>query len=87
MKQDSERALKVCSHIPQSNENIITHSIHAQLLTSKETSKRKDKHEDDIAMLQQFQEENPIAGAQFLEHLVLQKRSLVKNLDSRDENF
>ncbi|KAI0064243.1 hypothetical protein BV25DRAFT_1823215 [Artomyces pyxidatus] len=39
------------------------------------SSKRAQKTEDDLAMLQQIREANPEAGAQFLEHLVLQKRS------------
>lgn len=62
-------------------------ATYEQLLTSKETSKRKDKHEDDIAMLQQLQEESPIAGAQFLEHLVLQKRSVVSHFNPVEKNL
>ncbi|KZP18157.1 hypothetical protein FIBSPDRAFT_933616 [Athelia psychrophila] len=46
-----------------------------KLLTSRDTSKRRDKPEDDLAMLQQVREADPAAGAQYLEHLVLQKRS------------
>lgn len=43
----------------------------------RDTGKRKDKLEDDLTMLQQIRDENPAAGSQFLEYLVLQKRSLV----------
>lgn len=51
-----------------------------KLLTSRDTSKRRDKPEDDLAMLQQVREADPAAGAQYLEHLVLQKRSQVSAL-------
>lgn len=34
---------------------------------------------DDIALLQQIRDANPAAGAQFLEHLILQKRSTVSS--------
>jgi hypothetical protein len=42
-------------------------------------NKRRERPEDDLLMLQQVADANPVAGVQFLEHLVLQKRSLVIN--------
>ncbi|KAK0480717.1 hypothetical protein IW261DRAFT_1474152 [Armillaria novae-zelandiae] len=46
-----------------------------KLLTSQNTSKRREKLEDDSVLLKQISEANPAAGSQYLEHLVLQKRS------------
>ncbi|KAG7448550.1 uncharacterized protein BT62DRAFT_929636 [Guyanagaster necrorhizus] len=46
-----------------------------KLLTSQNTSKRREKLEDDSALLKQISEANPAAGSQYLEHLVLQKRN------------
>ncbi|KAK0458932.1 uncharacterized protein EV420DRAFT_1541370 [Desarmillaria tabescens] len=46
-----------------------------KLLTSQNTSKRREKLEDDSALLKQISEANPAAGSQYLEHLVLQKRT------------
>jgi hypothetical protein len=40
-------------------------------------NKRRERPEDDLLMLQQVTDADPAAGVQFLEHLVLQKRSLV----------
>jgi hypothetical protein len=44
---------------------------------SRDSSKRRDKAEDDVALLQQIRDANAAAGEQFLEYLVLQKRSTV----------
>ncbi|KAH9918038.1 hypothetical protein B0H21DRAFT_847492 [Amylocystis lapponica] len=52
-----------------------------KLLTSLVSGKRKS--EDDRALLQQICEANSEAGAQFLEHLVLQKRSTDPDLHMR----
>ncbi|KAF7983156.1 hypothetical protein HWV62_23376 [Athelia sp. TMB] len=60
-KRDPERAMKASP-------------MHL-LLTLHDTGKRRNKPEDDLAMLQQVQDANPAAGAQYLEYLVLQKRS------------
>lgn len=49
-----------------------------QLLTSS-SGKRRDKREDDEALLTRIQEANPQAGFQFLEHLILAKRSTVSS--------
>ncbi|CAL1698826.1 unnamed protein product [Somion occarium] len=43
-----------------------------KLLTS---GRKHNRQEDDFALLQQIQESNPAAALQFLEHLVLRKRS------------
>jgi ATP/maltotriose-dependent transcriptional regulator MalT len=43
----------------------------------RETGKRPQRPEDDLSLLEQIREANPAAGAQFLEYLVLQKRSSV----------
>ena len=42
-------------------------------------NKRRERPEDDLLMLQQVADANPVAGVQFLEYLVLQKRSLVSS--------
>lgn len=47
-------------------------------MTARETGKRREKVEDDETLLAQIQETSPEAGAQFLEHLVLQKRTSVR---------
>ncbi|KAI0070835.1 hypothetical protein K474DRAFT_1693669 [Panus rudis PR-1116 ss-1] len=44
------------------------------------SSRRGTKQEDDLALLKQLQEANPSVGVQFLEFLVLQKRSNNANL-------
>ncbi|KAI0052121.1 hypothetical protein FA95DRAFT_1602084 [Auriscalpium vulgare] len=51
-----------------------------KLLTTTGSSKRGQKTADDLAMLQQLRTENPEAAAQFLEYLVLQKRSTDRTL-------
>lgn len=43
----------------------------------KDSGKRRERPEEDIALLEQIQEANPAAGAQYLEYLVLQRRSSV----------
>lgn len=48
-----------------------------KLLTSLSGGRRQSRQEDDLALLQQIQESDASAGAQYLEHLVLQKRSQV----------
>jgi vacuolar protein sorting-associated protein 3 len=47
-----------------------------KLLTLKDT-KRRERPEEDLELLEQIREVNPVAGMQFLEYLVLQKRSTV----------
>lgn len=42
-------------------------------------SNKRHKIEDDLVLLQQIKEANPEAGAQYLEHLVLQKRILASS--------
>ncbi|KAI0337403.1 hypothetical protein BDW22DRAFT_1409963 [Trametopsis cervina] len=56
-----------------------------KLLTSFSGSKRgaKTTTADEAALLQRIQESDPAAGVQFLEHLVLQKRSQVPELHAR----
>lgn len=46
----------------------------------RETGKRPQRPEDDLSLLEQIREANPAAGAQFLEYLVLQKRSSVRRV-------
>lgn len=75
-KRDPESALKV-SMIISSAVEFDNDCVDYQLLTSKDNSRRRDKPEDDIVLLEQVREANPAAGVQFLEHLVLQKRSTV----------
>lgn len=48
-----------------------------KLLTSL-GGRRQSRQEDDLVLLQQIQESDANAGAQYLEHLVLQKRSQVR---------
>ncbi|KAJ7632673.1 hypothetical protein FB45DRAFT_913126 [Roridomyces roridus] len=54
-----------------------------KLLMPRETGKRPQRPEEDISLLEQIREANPIAGAQFLEYLVLQKRSLSRDLHTQ----
>ena len=50
------------------------------MLTSLGTARRSTKTTgDDAALLHRIQEADPAAGSRFLEHLVLTKRSLVRN--------
>ncbi|EEB93051.1 hypothetical protein MPER_08348, partial [Moniliophthora perniciosa FA553] len=50
-------------------------SIISLLLMPKETGKRRNKPEEDKVLLEQLKETNPAAVFQFLEHLILQRRS------------
>jgi hypothetical protein len=50
----------------------------SQLLMSRDSSKRREKIEDEVALLQQIQDADSAAGEQFLEHLVLHKRGTVR---------
>ncbi|KAJ7111566.1 hypothetical protein C8R43DRAFT_1139107 [Mycena crocata] len=54
-----------------------------KLLMPRETGKRPHRPEDDLALLEQIREANPTAGAQFLEYLVLQKRSSSRDLHTQ----
>ncbi|KAF7363500.1 hypothetical protein MSAN_01006200 [Mycena sanguinolenta] len=54
-----------------------------RLLMPRETGKRPHRPEDDIALLEQIRDANPAAGAQFLEYLVLQKRSSSRDLHTQ----
>ena len=45
----------------------------------KDNGKRRERPEEDIALLEQIQDANPAAAAQYLEYLVLQRRSTVGN--------
>ncbi|KAJ7235454.1 hypothetical protein B0H12DRAFT_1141579 [Mycena haematopus] len=54
-----------------------------RLLMPRETGKRPHRPEDDISLLEQIREANPTAGAQFLEYLVLQKRSSSRDLHTQ----
>ena len=74
VKKDADRALKV-----RLFESTVDASIKLsvmQLLLSTLPSKRKA--EDDRLLLQQIREASPTAGAQLLEHLVVQRRSQVR---------
>jgi hypothetical protein len=48
-----------------------------KLLILKDPGKRKERPEEDLELLEQIREANSVAGMQFLEYLVLQKRSTV----------
>ncbi|KAJ7598879.1 hypothetical protein C8J56DRAFT_1157947 [Mycena floridula] len=54
-----------------------------KLLTTRDTGKRREKAEDDEALLAQIEETNSAAAIHFLEHLILQKRTLSKDLHMR----
>ncbi|KAF9530289.1 hypothetical protein CPB83DRAFT_868731 [Crepidotus variabilis] len=54
-----------------------------KLLMPKDTGKRRERPEEDISLLKQIQEASPSAAAQFLEFLVLQRRSSSKELHSK----
>ncbi|KAJ7449862.1 hypothetical protein FB451DRAFT_1530211, partial [Mycena latifolia] len=54
-----------------------------KLLMPRETGKRPQRPEDDLSLLEQIREANPAAGAQFLEYLVLQKRSSSRDLHTQ----
>lgn len=46
----------------------------------KDSGKRRDRPEEDLALLDQITLANPAAGTQFLEYLILQRRSTVRRL-------
>ncbi|KAJ7172426.1 hypothetical protein C8R46DRAFT_1085911 [Mycena filopes] len=54
-----------------------------KLLMPRESGKRPHRPEDDLSLLEQIREANPAAGAQFLEYLVLQKRSSSRDLHTQ----
>ncbi|KAJ7774542.1 hypothetical protein DFH07DRAFT_952255 [Mycena maculata] len=54
-----------------------------RLLMPRETGKRPQRPEDDLSLLEQIRDANPAAGAQFLEYLVLQKRSSSRDLHTQ----
>ncbi|KAF7304926.1 hypothetical protein MKEN_01206900 [Mycena kentingensis (nom. inval.)] len=54
-----------------------------KLLISRESGKRPQRPEDDLALLEQIREAIPAASAQFLEYLVLQKRSNSRDLHTQ----
>lgn len=81
LKYDAERAMKVrlalCS-FPEILPLLTRWNI--QMLTSLGTGRRSTKTAgDDAALLRRIQEADPAAGSRFLEHLVLTKRSVVRN--------
>ncbi|PPQ88786.1 hypothetical protein CVT25_010472 [Psilocybe cyanescens] len=51
-----------------------------KLLMPRDAGKKRERPEEDIAMLEQIQEANPVAGVQYLEYLVLQRRSTSREL-------
>ena len=44
---------------------------------SRDVGKRRERPEEDIALLEQIQDANPAAAIRYLEYLVLQRRSSV----------
>lgn len=46
----------------------------------RDTGKRRERPEEDIALLEQIESANPTAGIVYLEYLVLQKRSTVRSI-------
>lgn len=53
----------------------------------RDAGKKRERPEEDIAMLEQIQEANPVAGVQYLEYLVLQRRSTVSSIHSNPGTF
>lgn len=51
-----------------------------QLLISNDPGKRWERPEEDLELLEQIKGANSVAGLQFLEYLVFQKRSIVSCL-------
>jgi len=76
MKRDPERGLKVHFHssVPAS---WILIAPAMKLLMSRDMGKRRERPEEDLELLEQIRDVDPVAGVQFLEYLVLQKRSTV----------
>ncbi|KAF8812135.1 hypothetical protein BYT27DRAFT_7252199 [Phlegmacium glaucopus] len=54
-----------------------------KLLMPRDTGKRKERPEEDIALLEQIQDANPTAAVRYLEYLVLQRRSTSRDLHMR----
>lgn len=54
-----------------------------KLLTARQAGKGRPKSENDEALLAQIEETSPAAATQFLEHLVLQKRTSAGDLHTR----
>ncbi|KAJ7097878.1 hypothetical protein B0H15DRAFT_945449 [Mycena belliarum] len=54
-----------------------------KLLMPRDTGKRPQRPEDDLSLLEQIREANPAAGAQYLEYIVLQKRSVSRELHTQ----
>lgn len=50
----------------------------------KDSGKRRERPEEDLALLEQIMAANEEAGAQYLEYLVLQRRSTVWKFESFD---
>lgn len=55
-------------------------SYKIKLLMPKDTGKRRERPEEDLVLLEKIKGANPAAGFQFLEYLVLQRRSTVSHL-------
>ncbi|KAF4618694.1 hypothetical protein D9613_009798 [Agrocybe pediades] len=54
-----------------------------KLLMPRDNGKRREKPDEDIALLNQIHEANAAAGAQYLEYLILQRRSTSRELHTR----
>jgi hypothetical protein len=79
-KLDPERGLKVSIDLTKVHVALIPCFFFLfQLLMPKDSGKRRERPEEDIALLEQIQDASPAAGAQYLEYLVLQRRSSVSN--------
>ena len=52
-------------------------TLGAKLLMPETTGKRRERPEEDLALLEEITKADPAAGMQFLEYLVLQRRSMV----------
>lgn len=59
------------------------HDAYNQLLISKDAAKRKEKPEEDIALLDEVNNANAGAGQEYLEYLVLQRKSSSAELHTR----
>ncbi|TRM63427.1 hypothetical protein BD626DRAFT_629965 [Schizophyllum amplum] len=57
------------------------------LMPARNTGKRREKPEEDLALLEQVTEASKEAGQLFLEYLVLQRRSSIRELRSRLANI
>ena len=52
-------------------------TLGVKLLMPETTGKRRERPEEDLALLEEITKAGPAAGMQFLEYLVLQRRSTV----------